>query len=214
MTRFLISTLALAGLIFACAGRLDLPMMWEYLGVYWCLGLPAALLADVHLDAERRQPGSGGIDPVSRPAATLLFLTTVAVAALDAGRFHWSPKLPWHVQAASLVAFMLARAVQTWAISVNPFFSSAVRIQSERGHRVVNHGPYRFIRHPGYLAMAISMPTTALALGSVLALIPAFSYSALILWRLQREDRFLRENLAGYPEYTCAVRHRLIPGLW
>jgi hypothetical protein len=60
-------------------------MMWEHLGVYWGLGFPASLIADVSLDAEQRQPGTGAIDPVSRPAASFLFLATVAVSALDAG---------------------------------------------------------------------------------------------------------------------------------
>lgn len=214
MMGFLISTLGLAGLMFACAGKLNLPMMWEYLGIYWCLGLPAAVIADVRLDTERRVPGPGGIDAVGRPAATLLFLATIAVAALDAGRFRWSQKLPCGVQTASLFAFMLAGAIEAWAISANPFFSTAIRIQSERSHRVMTGGPYRFIRHPGYLAMAISMPATALALGSLVALVPALLYSGLILWRTLREDAFLKENLSGYSAYVQLVRHRLIPSLW
>jgi len=60
---------------------------------------------------------------------------------------------------------------------VNPFFSPALRIQAERGHAVIARGPYRFIRHPGYLAMLIAVPASALALGSWLALIPAFAFS-------------------------------------
>jgi protein-S-isoprenylcysteine O-methyltransferase Ste14 len=214
VSRFLISTAALAGVLFICAGRLNLPVMWEYLGVYWGLGMTLAMIADVYLDAERREPGPGAIDPVSRPAASLLFLATVAVSALDAGRFHWSHAFLWSVQFSSLVAFTLAWVVQTWAMSANPFFSSAIRIQPERGHRVVTQGPYRFIRHPGYLAMASTMPSTALALGSLVALIPALLYSTLILWRLRQEDRFLREKLVGYSDYAAAVRQRLIPGVW
>jgi protein-S-isoprenylcysteine O-methyltransferase Ste14 len=150
----------------------------------------------------------------SRPAASFLFLATVAVSALDAGRFHWSHVAPWTVRFTALFAFMLASAVQTWAISANPFFSSAICIQSERGHRVMTSGPYRFVRHPGYLAMVISMPATALALGSLISLIPALLYSILILWRLRQEDRSLREKLVGYSDYAAAVRQRLIPGVW
>jgi protein-S-isoprenylcysteine O-methyltransferase Ste14 len=198
----------------ACAGTVRLPMMWIYLGVYWGLGFPPALIADVSLDAERRQPGTGGIDPVSRPAASFLFLATVAVSALDAGRFHWSHAVPWSVQFSSLVAFTFAWGLQAWAMSANPFFSSAIRIQSERGHRVMTSGPYRFVRHPGYLAMVISMPATALALGSFVALIPALLYSGLILWRSMGEDEFLRGNLPGYSSYAQTVRHGLIPGIW
>jgi protein-S-isoprenylcysteine O-methyltransferase Ste14 len=208
------STLILAGLMIACAGTVGLPMMWIYLGVYWGLGFPAALIAGVSLDAERRQPGPGGIDPISRPVASFLFLATIAVALLDTGRFHWSHAVPWSVQFFSLVVFTLAWVVQTWTMSANPFFSSAIRIQPGRGHRVVTQGPYRVIRHPGYLVMGMSMPATALALGSLVALIPALSYSALILWRTSREDIFLKDELEGYSRYTKKVQYRLIPGLW
>jgi protein-S-isoprenylcysteine O-methyltransferase Ste14 len=193
---------------------MDLPMIWAYLGIYWAFGLTAAVSTDASLDAERRQPGPGGIGAVSRPAASFLFLATLAVASLDVGRFHWSLAVPWSVQFSSLVALTLAWALQTWALVANPFFSSAIRIQPERAHRVIASGPYRFIRHPGYLAMTIIMPATALPLGSLVALILALSYSALILWRTSREDRFLRGELQGYSRYTGEVRYRLIPGIW
>lgn len=75
-------------------------------------------------------------------------------------------------------------------------------------------GPYRFVRHPGYLAMVAMMPTTALALGSLVALIPASCYSVLILWRTKREDEFLTERLAGYAEYAARVHYHFIPGVW
>lgn len=214
LVRWLVSALALAGILFACAGRVNLLMMWAYLGAYCGPGLSGTLIANGSLDAERRQPGSGSIDPASRPAASLLFLATVAVASLDSGRFHWSSASTRPIQCAALMVFVLASAFEVWALSANPFFSAAIRIQSERRHRVMTAGPYHVIRHPGYLAMAITMPTTALALGSLVALIPGFCYSTLILWRTKREDRFLTDQLAGYAEYSIKVRHRLILGLW
>ena len=48
----------------------------------------------------------------------------------------------------------------------NRFFSAVVRIQGERGHRVIDQGPYAFIRHPGYAGMILSVPCSGLALGS------------------------------------------------
>lgn len=214
LVRWLLSSAVLGGVMFACAGRINLPMMWAYLGAYFSFGLLPALIGDGSLDAERRQPGPGAIDPASRPAASFLFIATVVVASLDAGRFHWSSAITWPIQYTALMAFFLASTVQVWAMAVNPFFSAAIRIQSERTHRVTTSGPYRLIRHPGYLAMAITLPATALALGSTLALVPALIYSVVILFRLQREDGFLTENLASYAEYAESVRHKLIPGLW
>lgn len=186
-----LSTTVLGGLLFASAGRIDLPMFWVYLGVYWGSSLAAAFSTDAALDTERRHPADEGVDPVSRPSASLLFLSTVVVAALDVGRFHWGDSIHWVVQFTAIVLLVLALAVQVWAMATNAFFSTAIRIQSERGQRLINNGPYRFIRHPGYLAMGIMMPATALALGSLTALIPAFCYSALILWRAINEDQFL-----------------------
>lgn len=75
-------------------------------------------------------------------------------------------------------------------------------------------GPYRAIRHPGYLTMVVLMPATAVELGSLIALIPAFCYSTLILWRTDREDKFLASQLARYADYSARVSRRLIPGLW
>jgi protein-S-isoprenylcysteine O-methyltransferase Ste14 len=97
-------------------------------------------------------------------------------------------------------------------MAVNPFFSPRLRLQSN--HRLVAGGPYRFLRHPGYLAMLVAVPATAIALGSLAGLVPALGYQILILSRTMREDRLLREELGGYAEYAGTVRYRLVPGLW
>lgn len=213
LARWLLSTSVLAGVLLLCAGRTDIPMLKAYLAVFAGLGLATALAAEPSLDGERRKPGPAVIDPGSRLIASLLFLATVIIAALDAGRFHWST-LSDQIQMAALAALILTAGLQEWAMAANPFFSTAIRIQSDRRHGLVTRGPYRFVRHPGYLAMAIFMPATALMLGSVIALIPALSYSALILHRTVREDRFLKATLPGYAGYAGAVCYRLIPGLW
>ncbi|HXG56734.1 MAG TPA: isoprenylcysteine carboxylmethyltransferase family protein, partial [Vicinamibacterales bacterium] len=93
-------------------------------------------------------------------------------------------------------------------------FSSVVRIQEDRGHRLVDTGPYALIRHPGYAGMIPSIPLGALALGSWLAFVVALAYSLLILRRVRFEDGFLQRNLAGYEAYTHRVRYRLVPGVW
>jgi len=116
------------------------------------------------------------------------------------------------VTALTVVAVLLG--LITWAMAVNPYFSCAVRLQSERGHHVISHGPYRFVRHPGYAAMLFSVPGSAIALGSYVALVPGVLCSIIILRRTFREDRFLREELPGYPAYMMRVRYRLFPGLW
>ena len=211
LARWFLSTSVLAGILFLCAGGMNNPMLNIYLAVYAGAGLVVAIVADRSLDGERRDPGRGAIDSGSRVGASLLFLATMIVAALDTGRFHWTQDIGTASQLAALAVLLLAEGLEILAMAVNPFFSTAIRIQTERGHRIINRGPYRYIRHPGYLAMAIAMPATAIALGSTVALIPALGYSILILRRMLKEDGFLSASLPGYSRMT---RYRLIPGLW
>lgn len=214
LARWLLSVSVLSGTLLLCAGRAYTPMLAAYLAVFAGTSLVTALVTDSSQDDERRMPGPEEWHPASRKAASFLFLTTVVIAALDAGRLHW---IQWVIESTQIVALavlILATVFQVWTIAANPFFSTAIRIQNDRGHELVACGPYRFIRHPGYLAMMITMPATAVALGSAIGLIPASSYSGLILWRAIEEDEILTKRLAGYGHYATRVRHRLIPGLW
>ena len=105
-------------------------------------------------------------------------------------------------------------AITAWAQAVNRFFEPGVRIQTERGHHVVETGPYAIIRHPGYFGACLLFAGTALALGSWWALIPAGFAVLLILIRTEWEDRTLHTELAGYATYAQRVPFRLIPGVW
>ena len=102
----------------------------------------------------------------------------------------------------------------TWAESVNKHFEPTVRIQTERGHTVVDTGPYTIVRHPGYLAASLLVLGMPLALGSFWALIPAVISYLLLVVRTALEDRTLQDELPGYREYAERVRYRLIPGVW
>ena len=102
----------------------------------------------------------------------------------------------------------------TWAAWVNPFFSPAVRIQAERGQRVIRAGPYAIVRHPGYATILLCMVASRVALNSLLSIIPAIIYLAVTVRVTAIEDRMLHDELAGYADYTAQVRYRLIPGIW
>ena len=102
----------------------------------------------------------------------------------------------------------------TWAESVNKFFEPTVRIQTDRGHRVIDTGPYAIVRHPGYASGYLLFVGMPLALGSLWALIPAILSCLLLVVRTILEDQTLRNELAGYEEYAQRVRYRLIPGVW
>ena len=132
---------------------------------------------------------------------------------LDVGRFHWS-LVPWSVQVAGVFGYAAALCVNLWAMRVNRFYSSVVRVQSDRGHCVIDVGPYRFVRHPGYLATLTAMLCGGIALGSWLAMIPVLGFAAIFIRRTMLEDQMLRDELPNYLEYTRRVRWRLIPGVF
>lgn len=161
----------------------------------------------------RIQPGTERWD--RRLLAVLLPLValSIPVATFDAGRAHWSQVPGWVILIG--YALILAGVAGTaWAQVVNPFFEPGVRLQTERGQHVIDGGPYRIVRHPGYLfglMIFIGMP---LALGSYWGLVPTALGTVLLLVRTAREDRLLQENLAGYSDYARRVRYRILPRVW
>jgi protein-S-isoprenylcysteine O-methyltransferase Ste14 len=135
------------------------------------------------------------------------------LAALDDGRYHWS-HLPWWGCLVGYALMITGFVGLTWTMSVNKFFEPSVRIQSDRGHEVIDTGPYAIVRHPGY---ALGYPLflgIPLALGSLWALVPAILLCPLLVTRTVWEDRTLQAELPGYKEYAQRVRFRLVPGLW
>ena len=138
----------------------------------------------------------------------------VPVAALDDGRFHWFP-VPWWVCGVGYCTVPgSALGIITWAEAVNKFFEITVRLQTDRGHKVIDTGPYAVVRHPGYVGGILFFVGTALCLGSLWALLPAGLASALLMLRTRWEDQTLQAELPGYKEYTQRVRYKLIPGVW
>ena len=135
------------------------------------------------------------------------------VAALDDGRFHWFP-VPWWVCGVGYALLLAGIGIVTWAEGVNKFFEVTVRIQTDRGHEVIETGPYAIARHPGYVGGILHAIGMALSLGSLWALIPAGVASTVLVVRTRWEDQTLQEELNGYKEYTQRVKYRLIPGVW
>lgn len=143
----------------------------------------------------------------------MLLVLTMPLAALDDSRFHWS-NAPWWVCVTGYVLLTLGMAGMTWAEAVNRFFEPTVRIQAERGHHVIDSGPYALVRHPGYVSAFFLVFGIPLSLGSYWALIPAVLTCVVLVVRTVLEDRMLRAELPGYREYAGRVRYRLLPGLW
>jgi protein-S-isoprenylcysteine O-methyltransferase Ste14 len=199
--------------LFAAAGRLDLPLYWVYVAILTLLSLAGLFVIDEDLARERMRPG-GKPPPWSLRLAFLMCLVHWALAGLDRGRFHWSDRVPPALRLAAVAAFALGLALTLWAMHVNPFFSSAIRIQSERGQTVVEAGPYRWVRRPGYSGAIPAMAASGLVLCSWLAAGLGLLGALWLLRRTIVEDGMLKTGLPGYAEYARRVRWRLLPGVW
>lgn len=200
--------------LFASAGTIAIATYWVYLATLLAVTVTSIAVLPADLLRERLRPG-GQRRPLSLQLFTLAMLAAWILAGLDHGRFHWTDSVPPWAQWLSLAVIAASYALALWAMVVNRFFSSIVRIQSERGQHVVETGPYGVIRHPGYLAGILAMAASGPALNSWIAtavfLIPSLPF---LLQRVITEDRLLKDELPGYRDYAERVRWRLIPGIW
>lgn len=118
------------------------------------------------------------------------------------------------VKVAALAVILAGYVIATHALIENRFFSGIVRIQADRGHRVISSGPYRIIRHPGYAGSLLVYAAAPVFLDAPWAFLPAVLLIIALIVRTALEDRTLRRELAGYEEYAQRVRYRLMPGVW
>ncbi len=204
--------------LFFLAGGWDWWQGWAYVGILSAgQSVSAALVRrrDPELLSRRAEYGEGtkAWDKAVLALFGLTYLGVLAVAALDAGR-GWSP-LPVWTWPLGAAAYLAGVGLTTWAMLVNTHFEKTVRIQADRGHTVCDRGPYRLVRHPGYVGAALGFPlATPLLLGSAWAFAPAAACVATLVLRTALEDHTLRAELPGYEAFTRETRSRLIPGIW
>jgi protein-S-isoprenylcysteine O-methyltransferase Ste14 len=204
-------------LLFVAAGRLGWVWGWAFLGTYGLMAVVSLLIVPLtdELVEERTQLKADvkGWDKALSAFMTVFFLAILIVAGLDV-RGGWSAPLPAWLHIAALVLLALGHLLIGWATRVNRFFARFVRIQKERGHTVVTEGPYRVVRHPGYVGTIISFLAAPLALGALWAFVPGGLLALGVVIRTALEDRTLIEELPGYADYTRQTRYRLLPGIW
>lgn len=140
-----------------------------------------------------------------------VFLSIFLVANLDN---RSASTLPSWFGTTGIVLFLLGGGLFLWAMGENPFFEKTVRIQNDRNHRVIDTGPYRVVRHPGYVGLTAWLFSLPLLLMSKWAFLPVGLAIICLLVRTALEDRTLHEKLPGYSEYAARVRSRLLPGVW
>jgi protein-S-isoprenylcysteine O-methyltransferase Ste14 len=216
--RVAVTLIILAVLLFVPAGRITWTRGWLFLLVFTLLMFGAIVYfrrvnPQMFAIRSRVHPETKRWDKV---VIGLLFLAMFAiplVAGLDDGRFHWS-SMSRLLMGLGYLLLITGWIGVAWAETVNPFFEPGVRIQTERGHRVIDTGPYAIVRHPGYVAASVMFAGFAISLGSWWALIPASVGSLVLVLRTVWEDRTLHVELPGYATYATRVRFRLIPGVW
>jgi protein-S-isoprenylcysteine O-methyltransferase Ste14 len=208
-------------LMFLFAGTLRWWQAWVYIGISYVASIISrVLMSRVHPDlAEERANYSKKTDVKKWDKYLMPFVAIIcpaayfSVAGLD-HRFGWSSLVSPGFYVFACVFTIAFYVFSTWAFVTNRFFSAVARIQTDRGQTVIDTGPYRFIRHPGYLAGIIVALLFPLMLGSWWAIIPVFIMCILVVLRTALEDNMLINELPGYADYARKTKYRLIPGIW
>jgi len=208
----------LAAILFISAGRLDWIQAWAFslaFGSFLTFYGLWALRNDPGQLNERSQVGENTKrwDKVILTIYTVLLFSMLILAGLDAGRFGWAVA-PLALQILGWCGAACAGFVIFRTVMVNTFLSRTVRIQDDRGQRVIDTGPYARVRHPMYLGIIVLMVSIPVLLGSLWALVPGGLIGVLFIVRTALEDRTLHQELPGYPEYARRVRYRLLPLVW
>ncbi len=214
LTRWALAMPAFAVVLFSLAGHWRDPWLWSYMAVWAAVSFYALSSISDDLARERFKPRVDGADTTALAFVRLAALAHLVIGPLDNGRLHLTAPVPTPLRVVALGGMALAAWLVFRSMIENHYFSPVVRIQRERGHHLVDSGPYGVVRHPGYAGMIAAVPLSALALGSWVSLAFALAYSGLILRRVVFEDGFLRQQLEGYSDYTRRVPSRLIPGVW
>ncbi|HAF49260.1 MAG TPA: isoprenylcysteine carboxyl methyltransferase [Anaerolineaceae bacterium] len=138
----------------------------------------------------------------------------IPLAAGQDARFGPSPEFGLILKIIAIAVLLLGYVIGSCALIANQFFSGMVHIQADRGHQVIDTGPYRWVPHPGYLGALITCLVIPILLDSWWTFIPVIFTIIIIVLRTKKEDDVLQEKLEGYRVYTQRVRYRLIPGVW
>jgi protein-S-isoprenylcysteine O-methyltransferase Ste14 len=205
--------------LFGAAGTLLWTAAWAFLALIFGPGLVITLVLakqDPALLEERMKPLIQKDQPlwdrIVTPILIVLWLCWLALMGLDA-RYGWSAMPVW-LQWIGAAGVALTMWIWFLVFRENTFLAPVVKIQKERGHKVVSTGPYAIVRHPMYASALIFFAASTLMLGSWVGFAAALALMALLVVRTALEDRELQRGLAGYTDYAARVRYKLVPLIW
>lgn len=218
LIKHVIGSFTFFAILFISAGRIG---YWQGL-IYVSIGFIMLLLnytvlrVDPELLKERSKPAED-TKKWDKAILGLSFLVTISmyiIAGLDSGRFHWSPGFHWSIYLSGIILTALGQLLFLIAQKQNKFFSSTVRIQTNREHRVCETGLYKMVRHPAYLGSIIQSLGFPLLFGSLWSIIPICVLITLFITRTYLEDKTLQNELDGYREYSSKTRYKIVPYVW
>lgn len=204
------------------AGTVNWWEAWVVIGLWTVYGLVMTVYLsryDPVLLAERLkllpiQKDQKVWDKLMMSLFTVAGIALYIVPGFDVIRYEWSAPLPVWMVIIAMVIHLPCFWFLWWVMRENTYLSQVVKIDDERGHKVITTGPYALVRHPMYIAVIVLLFATPVALGSRYSLIIVLFLTVLLIIRTYFEDRTLHTELAGYPEYAKQTRFRLIPGIW
>jgi protein-S-isoprenylcysteine O-methyltransferase Ste14 len=223
ITKLLLQTLiwivVMGALLFVPAGTLHWPAAWVFLGTMAILGIAGGswlAKTDPALLAERMRPMMQSGQPAADKKFMLVFGFTTLIwfiaIGLDA-RYHASD-VPLALQALGWAMLLCSTGFILWVMRENSFAAPVIKLQTERGHRVVSTGPYAWVRHPMYSGSVLFFVGAPLLLGSWWGVAMSPLFAVLFAIRAGIEERALIAGLPDYADYAARVRYRLVPGLW
>jgi protein-S-isoprenylcysteine O-methyltransferase Ste14 len=204
--------------LFISAGSFTWAAGWWYIGLYFGTIIAASLIflpkrPEVVIERSKGSEGGKPWDILLTRLIAIPAFGLLIISGLDE-RWGWTAPLPLWSRLLGGTFFMGGYVIVLWAMYTNKYFSQIVRVQSDRGHVAVTDGPYRIVRHPGYLGMLLSTMGVPLLLDSLYAFICVVLYAVILITRITFEDRTLHDELPGYIEYQKHTRYKLIPGIW
>lgn len=202
-------------LAYEVSGTWELPFFWFVFSTQAAIAFISARFVDESLIKERFLPPRNADRDLLGPLILgVLYPLHLLIAAADISWWHYSDTVPFFVQLPALILVAAGWIGFMWTMSTNKFFSSVVRLQHDRGHEVVTDGPYRYVRHPGYLFLTVALISQAIALGSLLSCVPILLIVIHLIHRTTIEEHLLEEALPGYKQYMSEVTFRWVPHLW
>ena len=176
------------------------------------------IFAEVYLVLRDNSRGKGKttIDRRTRNYNFISLIIAISCAAL----VSWIPLFQFNRRGTSVVFWIgiiiivLGLFLRYWSINIlGKYFRTTVEV--EESQKIVQKGPYKFIRHPSYSGIILFCIGYGLAVQNWLSLIIAISLPTIaLLYRIKIEEEALVKGIGTDYEAYQKKTKKLIPGIW